>query len=109
VADLYEIPTDTGSEAAPGFAGPKLLAEKCLVPQDDASDWAVQTDIRGRPIVVRYIEAIGNLDSRFDVFRVDLATGKQDSLGDADYNPALRPSSCRQEERARWLDPSPMT
>jgi hypothetical protein len=91
VADLYEIPTDTGSEAAPGFAGPKLLAEKCLVPQDDASDWAVQTDIRGRPIVVRYIEAIGNLDSRFDVFRVDLATGKQDSLGDADYNPRTPP------------------
>ena len=90
VADLYEIPTDTGSEGAHGLAGPKLLAEKCLVPQDDASDWAVQTDIRGRPIVVRYFAAAG-LDSRFDVVRVDLATGAQELLGDADYYPPNPP------------------
>ena len=90
VADLYEILADTTSKTAHGLAPAKLQAEKCLVPQDP-TDFAVQTDIRGRPLVVRYVEATGNLDSRFAVFRVDLATGTQEWLGDADYYPPFPP------------------
>jgi hypothetical protein len=88
VADLYQIPVDAASGTAPGLEGANLLAEKCLVPIDDAPDYAVQTDIRGRLLVMRYIEA----SPAFDAFRIDLATGTQDPLERyADYWPSYPP------------------
>ncbi len=91
VADLYEVLSDTVAETAHGFDGPKLLAEKCLILQLDPADYEVQTDIRGRPIVVRYLKATGSLDSSFVVFRVDPETGTQAWLGAADVDPPYLP------------------
>jgi hypothetical protein len=87
VADLYEIPADTGSGTGYRLGLARLLAEKCLVPQDDAADYPVQTDIRGRLLFVRYSKST----DYNDVVRMDLATGTQEWLGGAYYSPYYPP------------------
>ena len=84
VADLYEIPADTASGTGYRLDLARLLVEKCLVPKDAAADWAVQTDIRGRLLVVCYGKSTGELVYN-GVLRMDLATGTQERLGGAYY------------------------
>jgi hypothetical protein len=85
VADLYEIPTATASGTGYRLDLARLLAEKCLVPKDDAADWAVQTDIRGRLLLVCSREPTSDAD-RGSVLRMDLATGMQEWLGGYGYS-----------------------
>jgi len=102
-ADLYQVLADPTSETGYRLDQTRLLSEWCLVSSTDASDFQVQTDIRGRLLLVAFQNIAGQVNPQPEVFRIDLASGTRSYLGDPAY--LLSTPSFRQSPgRTRVLD-----
>ena len=106
VADLYQVPADTASGTGYRLDEARLLSEKCLVPQSDAPDFEVRTDIRGRllAVAVRNFGTTDQADPQFEVFRIDLGSGTRSFLGSAAGTGGSAPTFVLSPGRTRVLD-----